>query len=182
MKGIVFIELLNMIKTSFGEDMVDDILDNSTLASGGAYTSAAIYDHREMLEIVKNLSLKTQISEQDLIHTYGHYLFFRFHEMMPQFFEKPKNTFEFLESVDQTIHAEVKKLYPDAALPQFKTRRISENELEMVYQSRCPFSDFAEGLIAGCIDHFLEMISIEAEDNNTPTHFSRIFRLTRYGA
>lgn len=182
MKGIVFVELLNMIKINFGEDMVGDVLDDCNLASGGAYTTAAVYDHREMIEIVNKLSAKTGIKTLELTKNYGFYLFSRFHTLMPEFFTSPKNSFEFLESVDQTIHVEVKKLYPDAQLPKFDTSRPSKNELEIIYKSKCPFANFAHGLILGCINHFAENIGIEYEDKNTEEYFSRVFRLNQHGS
>jgi hypothetical protein len=179
MKGIVFTELASMVESKFGPDMMDDVLDECDLASGGAYTSVGTYDHRELIEIVGALSKKTGIPVKDLIQTYGYYLFARFHHMMPGFFEKPCDTFDFLESVHGYIHVEVKKLYPDAALPSFQTKRINENHLEMTYTSRCPFADFAEGLIHGCIDFYKEKIVVKSIDQNTPDSYARIFTLEK---
>lgn len=180
MKGIVFRELLNMVAVTFNENMVDDILDDCILKSNGSYTTAGTYDHTEIIQIVQSLSKKTNIPPKELFKSYGYYLFSRFHEMMPQFFIEPQNTFEFLESIDQTIHIEVKKLYPDAMLPKFTTERLNDNSLKMIYQSRCPFADFASGLIAGCVDHFKENITIKAEDKNDNMYFIRHFILNHH--
>ena len=179
MKGVVFTELMDMVEKKFGPDLMDDVLDECTLESGGAYTSVGTYNHIELLEIVRVLSKHTGISVKDLVHTYGHHLFFRFHDMMPQFFEKPKSAFEFLESVHNYIHVEVRKLYPDAALPSFATERKSDDTLIMIYTSRCPFADFAEGLMRGCIDFFKENIGIASKDQNTETQYCRVFTLTK---
>lgn len=179
MKGIVFTELMSMVESTFGMDVMDDVLDECTLDSGGAYTTVGTYDHNELLAIVSALSKETGISVKGLIHKYGHHLFFRFHDIMPMFFEKPTSAFEFLESVHSYIHVEVKKLYPDATLPEFETERINDNTLIMTYTSHCPFADFAEGLIHGCIDFYKEDIDISAQDQNTEEHFCRIFTLVR---
>jgi len=179
MKGIVFTELFDMIEGLFGAYMVDDVLGDCELESGGAYTSVGTYDHSEFLQIISALSKHSDLPVKDLVHKYGHYLFFRFHEIMPVFFEKPKSTFEFLESVHDYIHAEVKKLYPDAVLPHFKTERNGDDRLIMVYKSRCPFADFAEGLIHGCVNFYKEAIEIQGEDQNTEEEYSRIFTLTK---
>ena len=180
MKGIVFTELFDMVEALFGADMVDDVLDECTLESGGAYTAVGTYDHQELLQIVGALSRRTNLPVKDLIHKYGYHLFFRFHEIMPMFFEKPQSAFEFLESVDGYIHVEVKKLYPDATLPQFETKRHGDDTLIMTYTSRCPFADFAEGLIHGCVDFYKEDIEILSEDHNTETAFSRVFSMQRH--
>jgi hypothetical protein len=56
---------------------------------------------------------------------------------------------------------EVRKLYPDAELPQFEVRRFGADCLEMIYRSTRPFADLAAGLIAGCVSHFQEEIAVE---------------------
>lgn len=180
MKGIVFTELLEMVEGLFSVDMVDDVLDACTLPSGGAYTAVGTYDHHELIEIVRVLSNMTGISFKDLVQKYGYHLFFRFHHLMPQFFEKPTSAFDFLESVHNYIHVEVKKLYPDAALPHFETYREDPNTFIMVYKSQCPFADFAEGLISGCITFYEEDITLNSKDRNTEQEFSRIFTLTKH--
>ena len=179
MKGIVFTELFEMVETIFSANMVDDVLDDCDLASGGAYTAVGTYDHTELLQIVSALSKRTDLPVKDLVHKYGHHLFFRFHDIMPAFFERPKSAFEFLESVHGYIHVEVKKLYPDAALPDFATHRPDDNTLVMTYTSRCPLSDFAEGLINGCIDFYEEDISLQSVDNNSKDSYSSIFTLVK---
>lgn len=180
MKGLVFTEFLDMIGQVYGPNTVDDVLDEANLPSGGAYSSAGTYEHTEFIEIGRVLSAKTNKPFKNLVHDYGVYLFSRFHALMPQFFEEPKDVFTFLETVDQTIHVEVKKLYPDAALPEFRTLRDSPQSLIMTYKSRCPFGDFAAGLIAGCIAHYKENIQISHYDPPSETHFIRIFRLERH--
>lgn len=179
MKGIVFTELFDMIESLFGADMIDDVLDECELESGGAYTAVGTYNHNELIQILGALSAHTNLSVKDLAHKYGHHLFFRFHEIMPVFFEKPKSAFEFLESVHGYVHVEVKKLYPDAALPHFETARTGDNKLIMTYKSHCPFAEFAEGLIHGCINFYKEQIDIQTEDQNTAEEYSRIFTLVK---
>lgn len=180
MKGIVFTELFEMVEALYGPEMIDDVLDDCDLETGGAYTMVGTYDHTELIQIVSALSKHTDIPFKAWVKKYGYHLFFRFHEMMPVFFEEPKGAFDFLESVHDYIHVEVKKLYPDAALPHFDTEREGDATLTMIYKSRCPFADFAHGLIQGCISFYKEDITIESEDRNTEGEYSRIFTLTKH--
>ena len=179
MKGIVFTELLDMVESLFGTNMVDDTLDQCELESGGAYTTVGTYDHKEILQILGALSEQTGLPVSDLVYKYGYHLFFRFNEIMPDFFKEPQSAFDFLESVHDYIHVEVKKLYPDAKLPNFETTRNGNTTLTMVYKSRCPFADLAEGLINGCVDFYKETINITSADNNKKGEYSRIFTLMR---
>jgi hypothetical protein len=170
-----------MIEQEQSPEMVDDILDSCSLKSGGAYTTVGTYDHTELLQIVNALSQKTGKSSQELIKQYGQHLFFRFYEIMPGFFEAPQSTFDFLESVHSYIHVEVKKLYPDASLPNFETDRQDSKKMMMIYTSKCPFADFAEGLMLGCIAFYEEEIKIDKEDRNTKSEYCRVFTLTKQG-
>ena len=59
------------------------------------------------------------------------------------------------------MHIEVKKIYPDAELPQITTKRVADNVLEMIYSSEQKMFDFAEGLIDSCLKFYGEEGSIE---------------------
>lgn len=179
MKGIVFTEFFDMVEAIFDANMVDNIIEDCDLSTNGAYTSVGTYPHTELLQLVGALSNHTDIPVKDLVYKYGHHLFARFYALMPVFFEKPKDAFELLESVHDTVHVEVKKLYPDAQLPNFTTSRDGDNRLTMVYESQCPFADFAHGLMVGCVDHYNEDVDITFEDNNSSDRYSRIFTLVK---
>lgn len=179
MKGMVFTEFTGLVETLFGANMVDDIIDDCDLASGGAYTNVGTYDYQEMIDLVSALSKRCNMPESDLYIAYGKHLFGRFYQLLPHFFKKPQNTFEFIQSVHEIIHVEVKKLNPDAELPSVIAEPIDENSMLVTYKSKKPFSHFALGLIQGCIDHYKHPIAISFEDKNTPEQTCRIFKLVK---
>ena len=173
MKGIVFTEFLEMVQEMFGEDMADDILDDANLESDGAYTAVGTYDYQEMVALVVELNKQTGIAIPDLLRTYGKHLFGRFTTLFPAFFEDVDSSIDFAETIENHIHIEVRKLYPDAELPTFDTDG-DETKMSMVYKSARPFADFAEGLLTGCIEHFNNDVTLSREDladDNTYTRF-----------
>ena len=147
MKGIVFTEFIEMVESEFGYELADDIITKSKLDSNGEYTAIGTYDHKEIFKLVDQLSLATEIPKVQLFRVYGEHLFGQFKEHYPVFFENINDPLSFLEMVDSYIHKEVLKLYPDAQLPSFDSKRHSENHLEMVYSSKREMSDFAHGLM-----------------------------------
>ncbi len=163
MKGVVFTEFLEMVEDKFGFETADAIVVNSNLPSGGIYTSIGTYAHQEMIVLLQQLNLRTQIPIPDLLRNYGQHLFSRFTEMYPVFFTHAKTAFEFLESIENHIHTQVLKLYPDAELPKFETTRKSENTLEMLYRSDRAMGHFAHGLIIGCLNYFDERADVKIE-------------------
>lgn len=160
MKGIVFTELLDMIEDQYGYGLVDQLLTESDLPSGGIYTAVGTYDHAEMVTLVHKLSQKTQLPIPDLLRAYGRYIFVSFTRVYRPLVDQASSAFDLLKSVHQYIHVEVLKLYPDAELPHFTVRQPAENHLTMHYDSERKLADFAYGLIEGCLAHFGETAAI----------------------
>jgi Haem-NO-binding len=153
MKGIVFTEFMEMVENRFSADVLDDIIDAAELPNGGAYTSVGTYDHGELVRMVVALSNKTGVPVPDLVKAFGLYMFGRFHALYPGFFQGVPDALTFLSGIENIIHAEVIKLYPDAQLPKFQCKRLGEG-LEMLYLSPRHFEDLAHGLIEGAIAHW----------------------------
>ncbi|MFQ5863999.1 MAG: heme NO-binding domain-containing protein [bacterium] len=164
MKGIVFTEFFEMVEDTFGPETADTIIEASDLPSGGAYTAVGTYNYNEMVQLVVQLSKATGISVSDLLRTFGKHLFGRFFVGYPHFFNGVATAFSFLESIEEIIHSEVRKLYPDAELPTFEFDTSEQGRLSMIYSSERGLADLAEGLILGCIDHFGERIELRKED------------------
>lgn len=164
MKGILFTEFMDMVEDVFSNEVLESIIAESDLPSGGVYTAIGTYHHSEIVNLVVKLSEKTEIPVADLLKAYGKYLFGRFTQLFPKYFEDVNSTFEFLKRVDNYIHVEVKKLYPDAELPCFKPHQVSDKELLMDYYSSRHFEDVACGLIEGCCAHFDNDIDISYQE------------------
>jgi hypothetical protein len=170
MKGVVFTEFLEMVEDRFSAEMVDDIIEDSNLASGGAYTAVGTYPHGEMVAMVVALSQRSGLALRDLLLAFGEHLFGRFAHGYPSFFVQQTNAFDFLAGIEQVIHAEVLKLYPDAQLPRFTVEEHTPQRLVLVYESVRHFEDLAEGLMRGCLAYFGEQadISRQAVHGNGP--------------
>ncbi|MFN4152054.1 MAG: heme NO-binding domain-containing protein, partial [Candidatus Sericytochromatia bacterium] len=150
---------------TFSYEIADNIIKKEELDSQGIYTSIGTYDIKEMKLLVRNLSLETKISENDLYYKFGEYLFDRFRKLYPHFFEMSNNSFDFLKKIENIIHIEVKKLYPDSELPKFEFKDISENEMIMSYISERNIPYLAKGLISKTFNFFNENIDIKMESS-----------------
>lgn len=155
MKGIVFTEFLELVEVKFGLNVVNQIIDGCELESQGIYTSVGTYSHRDMFKMVAKLSELKDIPVPDLLEIYGKYFFDVLSRTYPQFMDQP-NSFLFLGSIDNYIHPEVLKLYPEAELPSFHAKNNGEGEMTLLYKSSRKMSDFAIGLIKGALDYYGE--------------------------
>lgn len=162
MKGIVFSEFCRMVEGEFSAETLDELIDDADLPSGGAYTTVGTYDHRELLTLVGCLAHRVDAPADALVCAFGHHMMDVFNTKFPKFFEVP-DAFTFLESIDQTIHIEVRKLYSDSELPSFACRR-EDGALIMEYSSSRPFAALAHGLIEAALIRFGETGTIERED------------------
>ena len=74
------------------------------------------------------------------------------------------DTFSLLSHVENVIHVDVLKLYPEAELPTLKIKKHTNNEMQLVYTSQRKMAVFAKGIIEGCIEHFKEPCSVETQN------------------
>lgn len=170
MKGIVFTEFLELVENEFGLEVVQQIIDECELETEGVYTSVGTYSHKDMFKMVAKLSEIKGIPVPALLTVFGEYLFVTLKDTYPVFMDKA-NLFEFLNSIDQYIHTEVLKLYPDAELPKFEVKIKSDQEMIVNYISSRRLSDLAIGLIKGAAKHFKEGVDVakirEEDDGQT---------------
>lgn len=182
MKGIVFTELIDLVEDKFGLEVADKIIQASQLKSGGSYTNTGTYDHQEVLSLVTHLSQEVNVPVRDLVMVFGSHLAQVFANSYGGFFENT-DLFSFLKAIDNHIHVEVKKLYPDAELPKFTYEEKGDHQLVLHYESTRPFADLAEGLILAVSQHFKEEIDLktsQVDGQDASTH--RIFEVTKKAA
>lgn len=175
MKGIVFTEFLDLVEDKFGLEMVDTIIENSNLETQGVYTAIGTYKFAEMLALLTNLSKETGLSSDQLLLVYGEHFFSVLEDSYPGLLATYSDPLDLLASIENHIHVEVRKIYPDAELPTFTTLEKSEDTLVMVYKSGRAMSSFGLGLMHKAFEHFNSSAQIELEkmnDQGTEVKFS----------
>ncbi|MCB0486657.1 MAG: heme NO-binding domain-containing protein [Flavobacteriaceae bacterium] len=179
MKGVVFNEFLEMVEQEFGILTLDEVVTAGDPGHGGVYTSVGTYDFDELVAMLGALHESTGIPVPDLLYSFGRYLFEAFLRRFPELIGEETDTFTFLSGLEGIIHAEVRKLYPDAELPTFIEDRVNDDTLEMVYESPRRLGVFAKGLMEACVDHYGENIDVEMEEVPGSDGARVLFRLTR---
>jgi len=164
MKGIIFTEFLGMVEDAHGLAVKDQVIRKAQLPNDGAYTAVGNYDYRELIRLLGELSQATGKPAAELLLGFGDHIFRFFAENYGQFFVNAQSCFEFLGHIEDYIHVEVRKLYPDAELPSFSCFGGDGDALVMEYRSVRPLGLFAEGLIRAAIRHYGEAIDLQVED------------------
>jgi len=174
MKGIVFTEFLDLVEDKFGLETVDEIIEKSDLKTDGVYTSIGTYAFSDMLQLLQNLSQKTKITIDELLLIYGEHFFSVLEKSYPELLGTYKDPIEMISSIENHIHVEVRKIYPDAELPTFEVIEKKENSLVMIYRSSRAMHHFGLGLMNKTFEHFNSTASIQLEkvkENGTEVKF-----------
>ncbi|OIQ30380.1 MAG: hypothetical protein BM564_03160 [Bacteroidetes bacterium MedPE-SWsnd-G2] len=167
MKGIIFTEFLDLVEEKFGLAMVDKIINQSKLDSGGVYTSVGTYEFAEMLQLISNLSKNTDISVDDLLLVYSEHLFATLIKTHPKLVDHYKDPMDLLASIENHIHVEVQKIYPEAQLPTFDLEERTETKMVMLYKSDKALYMLGKGLMLETFKLFKVPVSINYEKLNT---------------
>ncbi|RBP51425.1 heme NO-binding domain-containing protein [Arenicella xantha] len=153
MKGIILSEFVEFLEQHAGEDAAQQIIDQCQLASDGAYSRVGLYDYHELIQLLTESVSETGASAEEMLDGFSNHLFAVFKRDYGVFFEGIGNAAQMLMQIDNHIHVEVEKLYPDAELPRFDYRQDGAN-LILNYQSPRPLALVAKALVSACLKYF----------------------------
>lgn len=169
MKGVVLVELLEMAESLLGEEVVDEVLAELPLSTGGAYVSVGRYPCSELMALVQAFSARSGIAADALQKRFGEWMHGHFVAGYPNFYAGKPDALAMLEAIEGEVHAEVLKLYPDAELPRFDSARSADGRgLTLTYRSPRPLGDFCHGLVEACIAHFGDKAAVTRTDRPAP--------------
>jgi len=159
MKGVIFNLLEAVVVSEHGPDVWDALLERS--GASGSYSTIGSYPDEELLAIVDAASAVTGASVPALLRWFGERAIPRLRGRYPDFFTGHARTEPFLRSLNDVIHAEVRKLYPGAEVPVFDFDSTEGGDLIVVYHSSKKLCALAEGMILGAASTFGERAAIE---------------------
>jgi hypothetical protein len=179
MRGIIFTSFLDIIQKQFGDEMIERVITLSDLENNGSYTSVGNYPSEDLMKMLTVLSSETATPIDVLLHDFGRKLFFILEKIKPKGIADCDDPMDFLSKIDSVIHAEVKKIYPDAKLPKIVFEQSTNEKATLTYSSCRPFAKVAEGLLAGCADFFNNRINVKALKNSNFSAHHLVFEVTR---
>lgn len=161
-KGILFNLLEEVVTAHVGEAAWDRILERAGV--DGAYTSLGNYGDEDFTKLVATIARHSSKSEREVLAWFGRRAMPFLAERYPEFFMARTGLRGFLLSLNEVIHAEVRKLYPGADVPVFEFESppgtAAHDTLIIHYRSKRRLCPLAEGFIIGAADHFRETVAI----------------------
>lgn len=159
MKGIIFNLLEQVVTDEYGSDAWDDLL--TATGVDGVYTSLGNYADDELIALVGAASEKLGRPADELVRWFGSTAIELLFAQHPAFFDAHHATQPFLLTLNDIIHAEVRKLYPDALVPTFDFLTTQDGHFALGYQSPRQLCSLAEGFVEGAAHHYGESVVID---------------------
>ncbi len=170
MRGVIFTELIEFVEEALGYEVADKMIEKAKLDNGGSFSQGGNYPFDQMVKMLTALSEITQKTPQELLFIFGEHLFTVLVKLYGKDIKKGGSALDFIDSVEEYVHVEVKKLYPNADLPKFITEHKDENSLVLIYESDKKLESFAKGLITACGKFFNEPLNVKDEIINETPH------------
>jgi hypothetical protein len=159
MKGIVFNLLAQVVQREHGDDAWDALLDSAS--ASGVYTSLGTYPDEEVARLVHAASALLGEPPQAILRWFGRKAMPLLAERFPTFFAPHARTRDFVLTLNDIVHPEVRKLYPGAVCPVFDFADDQEDVLRMCYHSHRKLCALAHGFIEGAADHYGDTVVVE---------------------
>lgn len=161
MKGVIFTTFEAFVIDRFGEEFLDELFEASELKTDEAFVAPGTYPDEDLLSLVANASRMAGLEPATALRAFGRFAFPRLALSLPDLRAEYETPRELLRNVDDIIHVEVRKLWPEAETPRILVLEESEAAMRVRYVSERGLCAVFEGLVAGLGDFFT--VSIESE-------------------
>jgi len=160
MKGVIFNLLESLVIDRFGDAIMEQIYEQAEFSSDvPPFIGPETYPDSDLIAFVSLLSEKLNLPVDDLIYEFGKFMLPVLADKYPVFFQDMESPIEFLKSVNDIIHVEVKKLFDGATPPSITVENVNQNQAEIHYVSKRKLCRLLEGLLEGVAEHFDKNIS-----------------------
>lgn len=157
LRGIIFNLAEEIVRTHYGDDTWDDILQAAELE--GAYSSLGIYADDELTRILTAAAERLDLPTDTVTRWLGRQALPLFAARFPEYFPIQSDTRSVILSLNKIIHPEVRKLSSASDLPTFDFD-FEGDTLIVKYRSPRKLCGFAMGLIEGTADHYGENLEM----------------------
>ncbi len=159
MHGIVFTEFQHFIEKGSREGRWHDVLHGAKL-DRRVYASIRHYPDEDFFAIVGSASRALNKPVDEIVEDFGVFIAPDLLGMYAVLIKPHWRTLDVIENTEAVIHSVVRVKQAGADPPQLKGRRVSPDEIELVYDSPRKLCRLAKGIVRGISAHFGENIQI----------------------
>lgn len=179
MKGAVFIALNELVESQHGIEAWELVLSKVNPECEGIYISTENYPDSDIQKYVQEISELLNLPTAAVTRVFGRFLFDELNSKFPMFTQATDELFTFLDSIENVIHKEVRKLFENPSLPTLDMVSMDNHTVEIQYYSPRKLCYLAEGLIQGASEFYNTEIRLEHPQCMHDNHDKCIFTITK---
>jgi hypothetical protein len=162
MRGVLMTEFLEWIEATRGMGEVDAVITElgDELTDGGAYTAVGDYPHDELIQMMRAVASRRGLSEFELQREFGAALFPSLAQVGAPMLEGVTCSRDVFARINDVIHVEVRKLYPESHPPSVTMENSGADEAFIDYSSHRDMVALCLGLVEGAIAFYDEIAEV----------------------
>lgn len=157
MHGMIFSELQNYAEAKYGRGTWNALLKKANLETR-MYLAVQEYPDREIISLVMAASGMAGLPVSVVLEDFGQFMVPSLLRMYGHLLRPEWRAIDVIEHTEGTVHTVVRTKSPGANPPRLKTRRLSPNEVLLIYTSSRQMCGLAIGIGKGLGEHFGEKI------------------------
>jgi hypothetical protein len=156
MHGLIFHAFRSFLASGYGS------ATDRIWADAGAYDVTQAHPDADFLELVERAATATGLSPDDLLRRFGEFAAMRtFADLYPDYYRESGGARAFLLSVEDHIHALVRRAVPDAQPPRLHAMPLGDRGVAITYSSERQLCNLLEGLVRGTARFYGEEVTLE---------------------
>ena len=156
MKGVVFVLFEEFVVRNWGESTFEQLLDDCPHTAGEPFVSPKTYPDQWIVDLLTAACRRLGVTPAAALQAFGKFCFPGLASRFPTFVDGMDSPRRLLESVNDIIHVEVRKLMQGAEPPRLVCRPPADgpNVLDVEYDSHRGLCALVSGLLDGCAEHY----------------------------
>ncbi len=170
MKGVIVGSFTAWVEQTRGLAMVDAIINDvaGQLSTDGAYTLVGDYPTAEFQALVGALAARESRAADDVMQEFGRDSFPALAGLHPEMIEGMDTLTDLLLGIEDVIHTDVRKLYPESRPPLINAYREDDGRIQVTYQSHRDLSALCHGLLEGAVASYGLTCAVEKVHEEHP--------------
>ena len=166
MKGVIFNIFEEFIDDHFGEGSFDELVVKSLGNENEVFVSPLTYPDEKFFVILGKAIESKKLDMDSTLKKFGRYMFIKLAKKYPIFVDPYDHPKDFIKTINDVIHVEVRKIFLDSEPPIFHFLEDSGNKMIIQYESKRRLFCLAEGLLMGMADYYNQPIEILRSDDS----------------
>jgi hypothetical protein len=128
------------------------------------YLASETYPDQELADLVQAASRLFNKSATLMLETFGEFIVPDLLGIYHAFIKSEWTALDVIEKAESTIHKTVRRKDPTATPPVLQVNRLSQDEVQIIYNSERKLCSVAKGIIRGVGKHYGEALRIEERE------------------